>query len=332
MKAPLLPSDESVRQEAVDELKLASDTFEANFDRITRLLGTLVDVPITAFSVIDNDRQFFKASQGLDVRETPRDVSFCGHAILQDDIMVIEDASGDERFADNPLVTGYPNIRFYAGVPVLSPTGRKVRTLCAIDHKQRTLTERHRQALIDLRELLESELVLRSVSVKDHLTDLFNRRYFDETVSREWRRALRATTPVAIMLIDVDRFKDYNDSFGHAAGDECLKQVAGVLKTVGRREGDFVGRFGGEEFAAILPGTDKDGAEAVGEAIRSGVEALGIDHPSSEARCVTVSIGVALATNPDELALGYAHFLNRADEALYAAKRGGRNQLRFHTP
>ena len=98
MKAPLLPSDESVRQEAVDELKLASDTFEANFDRITRLLGTLVDVPITAFSVIDNDRQFFKASQGLDVRETPRDVSFCGHAILQDDIMVIEDASGDERF------------------------------------------------------------------------------------------------------------------------------------------------------------------------------------------------------------------------------------------
>ena len=76
----------------------------------------------------------------------------------------------------------------------------------------------------------------------------------------------------------------------------------------------------------------KDGAEAVGEAIRSGVEALGIDHPSSEARCVTVSIGVALATNPDELALGYAHFLNRADEALYAAKRGGRNQLRFHTP
>lgn len=328
MKAPLLPPDEASRQDAVDALKLTSEISEASLDRITRLLATLVDVPISAFSVIDNDRQFFKSAQGLgEVRETPRDVSFCGHAILDDDIMVVEDAQGDERFADNPLVTGDPRIRFYAGIPVMSPTGRKVGTLCAIDRKQRVLTERERQALVDLRALLESELVLRTVSVKDHLTDLFNRRYFDEIISREWRRALRLTTPVALMLIDVDRFKDYNDTYGHSAGDRCLQQIANVLKQAGRRAGDVIGRFGGEEFAAILPDITAEGAMTVGENIRAGVEALGIEHSELPGRVITVSVGISMARTSDELTLGFAHFINRADEAMYLAKRSGRNQV-----
>lgn len=327
MKAPLLPVDETMRQDAVDELELTTDHNSTNFDRITRLLGKLVGVPIAAFSVIDNDRQFFKSVQGLDVRETPRDVSFCGHAILQDEIMIVEDASADERFADNPLVVEDPSIRFYAGIPVSTPTGAKVGTLCAIDRKARKLTDADRQALTDLRGLLESELALRSVSVRDHLTELFNRRFFDETVSKEWRRALRMSTPLGLMLIDIDRFKQYNDTLGHSAGDTALRKVAEVLAETGRRENDFVCRFGGEEFAAILPATDEAGCLKLAEAFRARVEALGIEHPASPDRVLTVSIGLAVAGSSDELALGYAKFLNVADGALYAAKRGGRNRV-----
>ena len=326
MKAPLLPVDESMRQDAVDELELTTEHDDSNFDRITRLLSKLIGVPIAAFSVIDNDRQFFKSIQGLDVRETPRDGSVCGHAILQNDIMVVEDATADERFVDNPLVAGDPNIRFYAGIPVLTPTGAKVGTLCAIDRKARTLTDSDRQALTDLRGLLESELALRSVSVRDHLTGLFNRRFFDETVSKEWRRALRLSTPLGLMLIDVDRFKLYNDTLGHGAGDIALRKVADVLAETGRRENDFVCRFGGEEFAAILPATDEAGCRKLAEDFRSRVEALGIEHPASPERVLTVSIGIAVANSSDDLSLGYAKFLNVADEALYAAKRGGRNR------
>ena len=327
MRAPLLPVDEALRQDAVDELELTTELRDTNFDRITRLLGTLVDVPITAFSVIDKDRQFFKSIQGLDVRETPRDVSFCGHAILGSDIMVVEDAATDERFADNPLVTADPNIRFYAGIPVMSPNGAKVGTLCAIDRQQRRLSEQDRQALEDLRGLLESELVLRSVSVRDHLTELFNRRYFDDTVGREWRRALRTATPLSLMLLDIDRFKAFNDLHGHARGDECLRRVAGVLRSQARRESDLFCRFGGEEFAAILPATDREGAQRVGEALRQEIEDLQILHPGSDHRVVTASVGVATAGNAEEHARGYAYFLNQADEALYAAKRAGRNQV-----
>ena len=327
MRAPLLPVDEALRQDSVDELELTTEDQDSNFDRITRLLSKLVGVPITAFSVIDNDRQFFKAIQGLDVRETSRDVSFCGHAILQDDIMVVEDAQADERFADNPLVTGDPNIRFYAGIPVLAPTGAKVGTLCAIDRQTRKLTESDVSALKDLRGLLESELALRSVSVRDHLTELFNRRYFDETVGKEWRRALRLSTPLGLMLVDVDRFKQYNDTLGHSAGDECLRKIAKVLGEIGRRENDFVCRFGGEEFAAILPATDEDGCKALAEKLRADIQALGIDHPGSPERVVTVSIGLAVAKSSDDLALGYPRFLNAADEALYSAKRAGRNRV-----
>ena len=191
MQKPELPTDEVIRQGDVERLRLTTEPVEASFEQITRLLQTITEVPITAFSVLDNERQFFKSIQGLDVRETGRDISFCGHVILQDDIMVVENALEDDRFADNPLVTGDPGIRFYAGIPIRSPMGRKVGSICAIDRRARTLSERERAAMKDLRGVLEADLVMRSASITDPLTGLFNRRYFEQIVNYEWRRSLR---------------------------------------------------------------------------------------------------------------------------------------------
>ena len=117
-----------------------------------------LDVPIALVSLVDAERQWFKSSQGLDVNETGRDVSFCGHAILSAEPLVVEDALTDERFADNPLVTGEPNVRFYAGVPLCDRDGHKLGTLCVIDRAPRRLTPDQRQLLVELASMAETEL------------------------------------------------------------------------------------------------------------------------------------------------------------------------------
>ena len=131
---------------------------EERFDRITRLAQRLFDTPIALFSVIDRNRQWFKSRQGLGAEETPRDVSFCGHAILGMDMLCVEDAWEDERFADNPLVVDAPFVRFYAGCPVRDARGLAVGTLCVIDHEPREFSAADRRALQDLAALLELEI------------------------------------------------------------------------------------------------------------------------------------------------------------------------------
>ena len=131
---------------------------EPCFDRITRIASTLFDVPIALVSLIDGDRQWFKSRQGLGLTETPRSISFCGHAILHDTIFIVQDTLNDERFSDNPLVTGQPHIRFYAGVPLSLSDGYHVGTLCIIDHKPRTLTNEQIRQLLDLAQTVEDEL------------------------------------------------------------------------------------------------------------------------------------------------------------------------------
>ena len=252
MQKPELPTDEVIRQGDVERLRLTTEPVEASFEQITRLLQTITEVPITAFSVLDNERQFFKSIQGLDVRETGRDISFCGHVILQDDIMVVENALEDDRFADNPLVTGDPGIRFYAGIPIRSPMGRKVGTICAIDRRARTLSERERAAMKDLRGVLEAELVMRSASITDPLTGLFNRRYFEQIVNYEWRRSLRECLPVALVLYDMDHFHSFNDAHGHAAGDAVLGQVAEALEQQSREQRHLLRRHGARGHLLLL--------------------------------------------------------------------------------
>ena len=326
MQKPELPTDEVIRQGDVERLRLTTEPVEASFEQITRLLQTITEVPITAFSVLDNERQFFKSIQGLDVRETGRDISFCGHVILQDDIMVVENALEDDRFADNPLVTGDPGIRFYAGIPVRSPMGRKVGTICAIDRRARALSDQERAAMEDLRGVLEAELVMRSASITDPLTGLFNRRYFEQIVNYEWRRSLRECLPVALVLYDMDHFHSFNDAHGHAAGDAVLGQVAEALEQQSREQRHLLGRHGGEEFVAVMPLTHRVEAEGLANRARQAIAALAIPHPGSELGVVTVSAGIAIAETQQELRKGYEGLIQQAKRALREAKQAGRNR------
>ena len=181
------------------------------------------------------------------------------------------------------------------------------------------------ETLRDMTVQKEAQIQLEQLAAKDALTGLANRRAFDERLEAEWRRCQRGGQLLSIIMVDVDHFKTYNDTYGHPQGDTCLRSVASVLAGVAARTGDLVARYGGEEFVVVLPGTNSVGARVVAERIRAAIVALDMPHAASSAgKCVTVSLGVASA---DPAKLAAAALLAAADQALYAAKKLGRNRV-----
>jgi diguanylate cyclase (GGDEF)-like protein len=177
-------------------------------------------------------------------------------------------------------------------------------------------------------ELKRKTDMLESLSYRDGLTGVFNRRQFDVVIESEWKRALRFGDPLSVILIDIDSFKPYNDNYGHLFGDECLKVVALALSSTLRRSTDFFARYGGEEFVVVLPKTPLDKALIVAESIRCTVLDLRIEHAYSVvAPYVTVSLGVA-STIPSR-AIDHRQLLGAADNALYRAKEAGRNTIKY---
>jgi diguanylate cyclase (GGDEF)-like protein len=183
--------------------------------------------------------------------------------------------------------------------------------------------------IIHKRELLlKANQELARVSATDGLTQAANRRAFEERLDEEWRRAFRDAVPLTMLMIDIDHFKDYNDHYGHQAGDECLKLITRDFRTRLRRPADFLARYGGEEFAIILPDTDLSGALVVGEDLRRRTMALEIAHKASPvASVVTLSIGVAEA-EPGANGGSPADLVAASDRALYEAKQLGRNRVK----
>lgn len=167
MQAAPLPDNEAERLAALRALLILDTPPEQRFDKIVEFAASEFDVPIALISLIDKERQWFKARVGLPVCETGRDISFCGHAIMAADIMVVPDALRDARFADNPLVTGEPGIRFYAGAPLILPSGAALGTLCLIDRRPRTLDAMELGILSTLRDLALLELS----GAKEHADD-----------------------------------------------------------------------------------------------------------------------------------------------------------------
>ncbi|HEX5359705.1 MAG TPA: diguanylate cyclase [Fluviicoccus sp.] len=175
-------------------------------------------------------------------------------------------------------------------------------------------------------ELAQLNDHLSAMASKDALSGLSNRRAFDEFLNREWERGRREEQPLAILFMDVDFFKRYNDTYGHAAGDECLKQVARAMNQALLRPGDIVARYGGEEFVVLLPSTDMQGAMEVGDRLLAAVDALAIPHHSSDAAFhVTISIGIACMVPTERN--GARNLLEEADRALYEAKSRGRHRM-----
>ena len=177
-------------------------------------------------------------------------------------------------------------------------------------------------------ELMQQAQQLSLLSQQDALTGLSNRRYLDETLDNEWRRALRHETPLTIMMVDIDYFKSYNDTLGHQAGDQCLKDIATAISSIASRSGDLVARYGGEEFLLLFPMTNDQQAQIQAERLMSAINKIAIKHPCSDVSSyVTISAGVA-STIP-RLNDSISAFLSRADHALYKAKTNGRNQYQF---
>jgi len=188
-----------------------------------------------------------------------------------------------------------------------------------------------------LMELRDSQTSLRKQANTDTLTQIANRRYFDQTFKNEWRRTTRDGIPISMLLIDIDFFKDYNDKQGQRAGDNCLKSIASCMEVVTRRPADLAARYGGEEFAVLLPNTSMENAVMLGERLRAKVESLQIPHPSSVYEVITISVGVSCCVTPDldddkaddeKTEVMYpAMLMNAADNAMFLAKEQGRNRV-----
>jgi diguanylate cyclase (GGDEF)-like protein/PAS domain S-box-containing protein len=469
------PENEKQRLEALQRLELLDTEPEPEFDELVKLAAAICGTPISLVTLLDERREWFKASIGLDAAETPREISFCSHTILQPDVFLVTDAEVDPRFADNPLVTGEPHIGFYAGIPITSPDGFAVGTLCVIDRKPRQLTqlqldmltmlarqvnarlelrqqrhqlqtalvevERSRNELrlseerfrmfmdnspflsfmkdmdgrlvfynqrfaerfrishtawlgksdselwpdeqaqivrqhdigvlmagtlqildedvpdaeggiahwrsykfpcvdsrggtllgaiaVDVTDTRSKEIALRKMqaelqaanirlqelAVTDSLTGLGNRRVFDERLAAEMT-AVRRGRKLALLMLDIDHFKQRNDTFGHQDGDEVLRQMGALMRRIVRGH-EVVARYGGEELVVLMPNASEGDAAGLARRLLRAVREVPWAHQP-----ITVSIGVAETHNPDMTA---ADLVAAADTAMYAAKAAGRN-------
>ncbi|SFO57431.1 diguanylate cyclase (GGDEF) domain-containing protein [Cohaesibacter marisflavi] len=295
---------------------------EETFDRITRLTRDLFDTPIALISLADENRQWFKSKQGLHLDEATREGSFCAVALESGHPLVVEDSLLDDRFKNSDIVQGPHKIRFYAGVPLTSPSGHHLGVLCIMDHKPRKLTHDQLANLYDMGRVVIDEIELRSLATFDCLTGLQQRQGFWLKARQELERSKRYDSDLSLILFDIDRFKKVNDSYGHAAGDRVLQQIADICRSQ-IRAFDTPARFGGEEFTILLPQTEIADAFQIAERIRTSIANMPTYYCNQEIS-VTTSFGVSSLNTSNVYSV--TELLRVADKCLYQAKSKGRNR------
>jgi diguanylate cyclase (GGDEF)-like protein len=304
------------RLNVLKKLNLLDTAEDEEFDRHTRLAKRLFNVPIALVCLVDEERQWFKSHQGLDIRQTSRASSFCTHTILCSKPLVIEDAQRDDRFAGNELVTGASDIRFYAGTPLRAGDGTHIGTLCILDTQPRQLTDDKQQLLQDIGLLVEKEIDTNVRATQDYLTGFSGRAGFEIQAQESLELCCKLRLPVSLMLLDLDNFGKINHEFGHAEGDKVLQSFAGLLRNV-VRESDLVARFGADEFAILLIDAGGEQLNEVVGRLRYQLAEFNQHHNNSYE--LDFSSGEA---STDSLGkVGFSVLLETAKDALERAKR-----------
>lgn len=245
---------EAQRLEALEATGLLDTSPEERFDRLTRLAQHLLEVPITLITMVDRDRQWFKSRQGLAITETPRDIAFCHSTIQQDELMEVPDARRDERFRENPLVTGPPFIRFYAGQPLCLATGEKVGSLCIIESHPRRLKEQEKALLSCLALQVEEELAARLSDTQANAAGLLDETMFLDRVASAFslcRRFGFNTVLVRVCMTQTDRIASWH---GEAEDDDPIRQLRLVIAEAAI-PAELVGRRGKDVIALLMEAT-----------------------------------------------------------------------------
>jgi diguanylate cyclase (GGDEF)-like protein len=306
------------------------------FDHMTELAAQICDAPMALISLVDRHRQWFKSCLGVSgISETPRELSFCTHAIRGQDVMEVSDTLQDERFSRNPLVTDYPCFRFYAGMPLRNDEGLALGTICVLDRQPRTLNEAQRQALSRLSRLVVALLEQRKTDQKlaylaqfDTLTGLPNRYLLRDRMTQSMAQAKRSGKLMTVLVLNLDDFKLISNSHGHAVGDRLLEEVAQRLLFC-TRAGDTVSRLVGDEFGVVLSdiGRPEEAAQVAQKFLGALVRPFPLENGAEV--YLSASLGIALfpadGRDADEL-------LKNAEVALHRAKEQGRNSYQFYSP
>ncbi len=324
MEAPV-PLDEPARLGSLYATQLLDAGANEHFDRVTRIAAGMFGVPMSLVSLVDSDRQWFGSRWGLDAFETPRCDAFCAHTILDREVFVVQNALLDERFADNPLVTGAPHIRFYAGAPISSHDGHRLGTLCIIDTEPRTLDDGQVAALRDLADMIERELVVIGMALTDQLTGLGNRRALIQAGAGLLALAICHNQPMSVLSVNLDYLDQVSARYGQEAGDDLVRRSATVLRRAARSS-DVVARTGADEFAVLMYGSNRDTAESFRHRLAVAVDGHNATTPDKPLLSLSTGTATAVASESIE------QLVKRAGAALRTSERGPRQATEAARP
>lgn len=330
---PPVPENEEKRLKALRSYDLLDTLPEQEYDDITFLASQICGTPTALISLIDETRQWSKSKFGFDLDEIPRELSFCAHAICNssNQPLIVENVLDDERFASNPLVTGEPKIRFYAGIPLVTPNNYSIGTLCVLDHQPRELSPQQLEALEALARQVTSKLELRwksnqlrkvnknlqALAITDEMTGLHNRRGFLIHAKQQLKlfRSRQTEKWLWLIIADMDNLKQINDNFGHREGSLAIIRTASILKKT-FRDADIIARLGGDEFAVLIINADESG-EKIAERLQEKFD----KYNAQSAKPFNTDISFGLAPIKFGETNTIEEIMHEADKLMYKSKR-----------